>query len=43
MPKSVRIYYEQTRKQKLMKELAEYARLMRERELEETKLYNGKE
>jgi len=43
MPKSVRIYYEQTRKQKLLKELAEYARYIREREIEESKLYNGKE
>jgi len=43
MPRSVRIYYEQTRKEKLLKELAEYARGMREREIENTKLYRGRE
>ena len=33
MPKAVRIYYEQMKKQRLVKELAEYAKAQREYEI----------
>ena len=43
MPKAVRIYYEQTRKERLIKELAEYARQKREYELSNHTIHNLRE
>ena len=43
MPKAVRIYYEQTRKEQLIRELAEYARLKRDYELSNQSIYRIRE
>ena len=43
MPKAVRIYYDQTRKEQLIKELAEYARLKRDYELSNQSIYRIRE
>ena len=42
MPKSVRIYYEQCKKERLLKELAEYAKNQRKYEVEMNSLYQKK-
>jgi hypothetical protein len=43
MPKAVRIYYEQMKKQRLIKELAEYARQKRDYELANHNVHNVRE
>lgn len=43
MSRSQRIYYEQCKKERLLKELAEYAKTMREIELKMNHIYRGKD
>lgn len=43
MPRSVRIYYEQSKKERLIRELAEYARLLKEQEQAKESMYRGKD
>jgi hypothetical protein len=43
MPRSVRIYYEQQKKERVNKELLEYARILREMEKMKDSIYRGKD
>lgn len=43
MPRSVRIYYEQQKKERINKELLEYARTLRDMEREKENIYRGKD
>ena len=43
MPKSVRIYYEQQKKERVNKELLEYARVLHELEKMKDSIYRGKD